>query len=165
MYAGFLQRFLALAVDVIVVFVIQLGMYAAQIAMPTSERNSTLIALGARGVVVWAYFALMESSELQATLGKLAMGIKVMDTSGGRIGIARASLRFLAKSLSTASLMVGWIMAATTPRRQALHDVIAGTVVIRKEREDELRSHHWDPTVSRLVEYWDGGQWHRGPRP
>jgi uncharacterized RDD family membrane protein YckC len=83
------------------------------------------------GVLLWwLYFALLESSRLQATLGKLALAIKVITLDGGRIGFWRATLRTIAKYLSAAILMIGFIMAGLTRRKQALHDYIAGTLVI-----------------------------------
>jgi uncharacterized RDD family membrane protein YckC len=83
------------------------------------------------GVLLWwLYFALLESSRRQATLGKLALAIKVTTLDGGRIGFWRATLRTIAKYLSAAILLIGFIMAGFTRRKQALHDVIAGTLVV-----------------------------------
>ena len=83
------------------------------------------------GVLLWwLYFALLESSRWQATLGKRALAIKVTTLDGGRIGFWRATLRTIAKYLSAAILMIGFIMAGFTRRKQALHDVIAGTLVV-----------------------------------
>ncbi len=72
------------------------------------------------GVVLsLAYYAGMVSSSKQATLGKLAMGIKVVDLNGRRIGFGRACGRELGKILSGLIFLVGYIMAATTERKQA----------------------------------------------
>ena len=64
------------------------------------------------------------------SLGKRALAIKVTTLDGGPIGFWRATLRTLAKYLSAAILMIGFIMAGFTRRKQALHDYIAGTLVI-----------------------------------
>ena len=111
--------------------------------------------IAASSAATWAYFAVMESSPLQATLGKLAIGIRVADARGGPLTFRRASLRYWAKWLSSLTLMIGWLMAAFTPRRQALHDVVARSVVVRTGYVAPARSGHWDPTVPLFDEYWD----------
>jgi uncharacterized RDD family membrane protein YckC len=79
----------------------------------------------------WLYFAIMESSRHQGTLGKIALGIKVTDTSGRRISFARATGRYFGKILSNLLLMIGYIMAGFTDRKQALHDMLADCLVIK----------------------------------
>ncbi len=83
-------------------------------------------------VVYWAYFAIMESSSQQATLGKLALGLAVTDLRGQRLGLGRATGRFFAKFLSGIPLYLGFVLAAFTERKQALHDLVAGTLVVRR---------------------------------
>lgn len=83
-------------------------------------------------VLAWLYFALMESSAKQATLGKMALGIVVTDVNGKRISFARATGRFFSKALVSSILLVGYIMAAFTEKKQGLHDLIAGTLVMRQ---------------------------------
>lgn len=83
----------------------------------------------------WLYFALMESSAKQGTPGKLAMGIKVTDMSGGRITMGRATGRFFAKFISGLILCVGFVMAAFTQQKQALHDIIAGCLVVNRQSQ------------------------------
>ncbi len=80
----------------------------------------------------WIYFATMESSRRQATLGKMAIGIVVTDDQGGRISFARATARHVAKLLSALILDIGFMMAGWTRRKQALHDMVANTLVIVK---------------------------------
>ena len=79
----------------------------------------------------WIYEASMESSSKQATVGKMALGLKVTDEGGRRISFARASARYFGKILSRMTLFIGYIMAGFTARKQALHDMIAGTLVVR----------------------------------
>ncbi len=81
-------------------------------------------------VLQWLYFALMESSSKQATLGKMALGLKVTDMSGNRISFARATGRYFGKFISGIILNIGYIMAAFTERKQALHDMMANCLVI-----------------------------------
>jgi len=85
-----------------------------------------------RAILHWLYFALLESSEWRGTLGKKALGLEVTDLNGNRIDFARASGRFFAKILSTLILFIGYMMAGFTEKKQALHDILAGCLVIRK---------------------------------
>lgn len=78
----------------------------------------------------WLYFALCESSVWQATLGKLALGIRVTDLQGHRISFPRALGRYPAKMLSAIILGIGFLMVAWTQRKQGLHDMIVGTLVL-----------------------------------
>jgi uncharacterized RDD family membrane protein YckC len=84
------------------------------------------------GIGGWLYFGLMESSAKQGTLGKMAVGIKVTDLNGNRISFGRATGRFFSKILSGLILYVGYMMAGFTEKKQALHDMIAGTLVVVK---------------------------------
>jgi uncharacterized RDD family membrane protein YckC len=83
-------------------------------------------------LIGWLYFALMESSNKQATLGKMLIGIKVTDLDGNRITFGKATARHFSKIISGVILAVGYIMAGFTQRKQALHDIIAGTLVVKK---------------------------------
>lgn len=80
----------------------------------------------------WLYFSLMESSSKQATLGKMALGIKVVGLDGNRITFGRALGRTLSKIVSRLILTIGFYMAGATRRKQALHDKMAGTYVVDK---------------------------------
>jgi uncharacterized RDD family membrane protein YckC len=82
-------------------------------------------------IVTWLYFAKMESGPGQATYGKRVMGLKVMDMAGQRLTFGRASGRFFGKIVSGMTMYIGFIMAGFTERKQALHDMIAGTLVIK----------------------------------
>jgi uncharacterized RDD family membrane protein YckC len=74
----------------------------------------------------------MESSRYQASLGKMALGIVVTDLSGQRISFGRATGRHFAKIISKITIYIGYMMAGWTQQKQALHDMIAGCLVIRK---------------------------------
>jgi uncharacterized RDD family membrane protein YckC len=80
----------------------------------------------------WLYPALMECSSRQATLGKMACGLKVTDMEGRRISFGRAAARNLAMFISAIAFCVGFIMVGLTQKKQGLHDVIAGTLVVRE---------------------------------
>ena len=149
-YASFWRRLVAFIIDSIVITfpsMILSGVCAALFmpkflgamgAEPSPESISAL--LSAYGFVMvinlvsalifWLYYALMESSAKQATLGKMAMGIKVVDEKGQRLSFARATGRTFAKIISYTILYFGFFMAAFTKKRQALHDLIATTYVV-----------------------------------
>jgi uncharacterized RDD family membrane protein YckC len=80
----------------------------------------------------WLYYALMESSSNQGTLGKMALGLTVTDQAGQRISFGRATGRFFAKILSAMILLIGFFMIGWTARKQGLHDMIAGTLVVKR---------------------------------
>jgi uncharacterized RDD family membrane protein YckC len=84
-------------------------------------------------LMAWLYYAWMESSSTQGTLGKMALGLIVTDLEGRRVSFARATGRFLARFItSMIPLGIGYILAGITEKRQALHDIIAGCLVLRK---------------------------------
>lgn len=134
-YAGFWIRFVAVIIDGIVLAVVNWILAFALIGGSFSMSDPTamgagfaayyLIALAIRG----AYFSVLESSERQATLGKMAVGIKVSDESGQRLTLGNAIGRWACKFISTIILFIGYIMAAFDPKKQGLHDKIAKTVV------------------------------------
>ena len=82
-------------------------------------------------MIQWAYFALLESSPWQASLGKRMLGLKVTDLEGKRISFGRASARYFCTLISGFILMAGFIMIAFTQKKQALHDVLTGCLVIK----------------------------------
>lgn len=137
-YAGFWRRWAALIVDGLVL-AIPLLLVTVLIAIPiglTSD-SAEQAGLAAQGiyylmylVAAPLYYAGMESSAWQATLGKRLVGIKVCDHHGTRLGFAHALGRWAAATLSYLTLYVGFLLAAFTERKQALHDFIAGTVVV-----------------------------------
>jgi uncharacterized RDD family membrane protein YckC len=133
-YAGFGKRFAAFVIDWIVTFFVGyiIG-YMIGLAMATAGADAAEAMGNVVGIILnWTYFATMESSPLQATLGKLALGIKVTDLEGRRVGFGRATGRYFAKIISALILMIGFIMAAFTEKRQGLHDLIAGCLVVNK---------------------------------
>ena len=81
----------------------------------------------------WLYFAGMESSAQQATFGKAVMSLRVGDLDGRRLSFRHATGRYFAKIISgLIPLAIGYIMAGFTEKKQALHDMIAGTLVLRR---------------------------------
>ena len=150
-YAGFWKRFAAAIVDKLITGAFA-GIYAAFggwfyfFSMGTADTSFVGDAFYATVVIGflvcffsfdWLYYAIMESSNLQATLGKLALGIKVTDLEGNRITFGRASGRHFAKMISNMTAYIGYVLAAFTERKQALHDMIAGCLLVNRVGSEE----------------------------
>ncbi|KPJ61153.1 MAG: hypothetical protein AMS15_06060 [Planctomycetes bacterium DG_23] len=135
-YAGFWRRLVAIIIDWIVLMVaglvigFTLGLFLIRGGVSAQSGRTVAKILGM--TIGWLYFALMESSVKQATLGKMALGLMVTDLNGGRISFARATGRHFAKIISALLLLIGFVMAGFTSRKQALHDMIASCLVIRQ---------------------------------
>ena len=83
-------------------------------------------------LIDWLYHAIMESSSCQGTLGKMAIGAKVVNASGNRISFAQATGRHFGKIISALFFCIGYMMVGWDERKQGLHDKMAGTFVVRK---------------------------------
>jgi uncharacterized RDD family membrane protein YckC len=136
-YAGFWRRLVAVIIDGLILGIAGRLIFG-RLAVPflffpkikpllVTNFSLSYIILG------WIYYALMESSVKQATLGKMALGIAVTDLEGKRISFARATGRHFSKIISGVILYIGFIMAAFTEKKQALHDIIADCLVIKKK--------------------------------
>jgi len=116
---GFWIRAVAFLIDLLVL----IGpVYVAKVTLPIVGPIA----------VWWLYFALLESSAWQATVGKRIMRLKVTDVNAVRLRFGRASARFFARFLSTLPLGGGYVLAAFTENKQALHDLIASTRVVHR---------------------------------
>jgi uncharacterized RDD family membrane protein YckC len=154
-YAGFWLRFVAYVIDsaiVAVAFGVVVAIAIASVGLrffrgfapglydrpvnpffPVATLGVILVLLPITILITWLYFALMESSQHQGTLGKMALGLLVTDLQGQRISFARASGRFFAKFITgLIPLFIGYLMAGFTEKRQALHDMIAGCLVLKR---------------------------------
>jgi uncharacterized RDD family membrane protein YckC len=142
-YGGFWIRLVAFIIDAIVVRVVvapiamvfgALG-FAGGMMHGAPHLGMALLGGGVTLILVifgsWLYEAFMESSSYQATLGKMILGMKVTDLNGNRISFERATGRHFAKWLSGMILGIGYIMVGFTERKQGLHDLLAGTLVLR----------------------------------
>ena len=152
-YGGFWLRFLAYLIDgavimlgifvvaIPLVFLTGLGTLLSRIR-PEEDFNDAgfwlimaLIFLLATVslAVTWLYHALMESSEWQATVGKKVLDLVVTDLAGRRVSFWRATGRHFAKIVSNMIYPFGHIMAGFTGQKQALHDMIAGCLILRRD--------------------------------
>jgi uncharacterized RDD family membrane protein YckC len=84
------------------------------------------------GLGSWLYYALMESSPLQGTIGKLVTGMKVTGLYGERISFLQATYRFLGKLISFGTFCLGYVYVAMSPSKQGFHDILSRCVVARK---------------------------------
>jgi uncharacterized RDD family membrane protein YckC len=143
-YAGFWLRTIAYVIDVFLlafvsgIFILDPLMRRAGLSsqnpwvMFTSESRQVLAINLLMVMVQWCYYALLESSAWQATVGKRLLGLYVTDIDGKRVTFARASGRYFAMIISTLTIGIGYLMAGFTPKKQALHDMIAECLVLKK---------------------------------
>jgi uncharacterized RDD family membrane protein YckC len=154
-YAGFWRRFLAHILDSMIIgaaslvlvvpflLIVGVGTFSLHDIDTSYDSESTLALIFALiagylflilliVIASWLYYALMESSAKQGTLGKMAIGIKVTDLAGNRITFGRATGRYFGKIISALTLNIGYLMAGFTQQKQSLHDMIAGCLVVLK---------------------------------
>jgi uncharacterized RDD family membrane protein YckC len=156
-YAGFWLRAVAYLLDALIVGIVALpviiglavvtGLSAAVGAMGSNNSENDPAAIFATAgffmflsllIVImlgglWLYYALLESSAWQGTVGKKVLGLIVTDLDGRPVSFARATGRFFSRLITgLVPLMIGYILAGITAKKQALHDMIAGTLVLRK---------------------------------
>ncbi|MBN1647958.1 MAG: RDD family protein [Spirochaetales bacterium] len=138
-YAGFLRRLAAGIIDAAIIIALD-GLIALilYISRKFNPAHITMVLTMIDFGVIWLYFGCFECSKLQATPGKLVLGITVVDYSNQRIGFGRASGRALGKIISGLPYGFGFIMPIWTKQKQALHDFMAGTLVVRKGTEDSF---------------------------
>jgi len=137
-FAGFWTRVAAYIVDYVILVVAIVILAMATRAAARSDAATASITLLLYLAVPWLYTALFESGPSQATPGKLALQVKVTDLQGRRIGFGRATARYFAEWITGLTFGVGYAMTAFTSKRQALHDKIAETVVVKRGLEPEI---------------------------
>jgi uncharacterized RDD family membrane protein YckC len=149
-YGGFWIRLLAHLIDHVILgavaaplffitvlpSIIRIARQADQDQEPSPEMivaivSSAFVFIALAFVGQWLYEALLTSSSWQATIGKKVLRLKVVDEAGNRIGFGRATGRFFAKILSSMFFCIGFIMIAFTERKTGLHDMLAGTRVMK----------------------------------
>lgn len=128
-YAGFWRRVSASIVDSILLTTIY--NLLSWFVWPDSWKANQFFLFATTTIFTWLYFSILESSAKQGSLGKVVLGLKVVDYNTQRISFTRATGRYFSKFISAAILMIGFIMIAFTAKKQGLHDMIAGTLVIK----------------------------------
>ncbi|HEX4966512.1 MAG TPA: protein kinase [Thermoanaerobaculia bacterium] len=129
-YADFGMRFAALLIDIVILLVIDFAIIAVMVSLDSHNNPDGTAVSIALGAFNWLYYALFESSSLTATPGKRALGMRVTDLEGRRISFGRATGRYFGKILS-GILGLGFLAMLWSPRKQCLHDQIAGCLVLR----------------------------------
>ncbi|KLJ00105.1 RDD family protein [Luteimonas sp. FCS-9] len=143
-YAGFWKRLAAYFIDAMVVGmasmlvavivggfiggILSVSGVAGDLGFALIQILANLLSLAVTAV----YYAWFHASNAMATPGKMAVGIKVVRTSGERISLLRGIGRYFATVLSAMILMIGFLMAGFTQRKQALHDMVCDTLVVDK---------------------------------
>jgi uncharacterized RDD family membrane protein YckC len=148
-YAGFWLRFVAWIIDRVILqitfsfiafpFMATSGLRDIILNHPPQTPEEIIALIGTFSKLIflamafnWLYYSLLESSAWQGTIGKKALGLEVTDLAGHRVSFARATGRFFGRIISGFILGIGFLMAGFTAQKQALHDMIAGCLVIRK---------------------------------
>ena len=132
-YGGFWIRFVAYLIDGFLLGAVGavLGLVFG-ISMISSDFDSYDPTINIASFAVgWLYFAMLESSERGATVGKMAMGLRVVTGDGQRLSFLNATGRYFAKILSALFFCIGFIMIGFTERKRGLHDMLANTLVIK----------------------------------
>lgn len=127
-YAEFWKRFLAVLLDGIILQIGGFVILLIDYVLGSTDAIDLFLSL----ILGWLYFALMERSRRQATLGKQALGIIVTDLNGNRISFGKATTRYFGKLISILTLGIGFILAGFSEKKQALHDMFAGCLVVKK---------------------------------
>jgi uncharacterized RDD family membrane protein YckC len=130
-YGGFWLRVIAYILDAIV-----LSIATAIVATVTGTSLASASSLDptlnlASLAIGWLYFSLLESSERGATLGKMAVGLRVVTGDGQRLSFLNATGRYFSKFVSAIIVGIGFLMVAFTDRKRGLHDMMAGTLVVK----------------------------------
>ena len=134
-YGGFWIRVVAALIDGIVLSIAfaVIGAVSGLDVFSSDPENFDFRAFILQVAINWLYEALQTSSERGATLGKMAVGLRIVTEQGARVSFLRASGRYFAKYVSALILGIGFLMVAFTDRKRGLHDMIAGTLVIKTD--------------------------------
>jgi len=133
-FGNFDQRLLASALDWFFVSGVCILVVFAVTLVIDDKATRIAIAFSLLAVIPLAKFIchiFMESSAKQATYGKQILRIKVCDMEGNRISLAHAVGRNLAKILSVLTFFIGYLLSFFNKKQQCLHDMIAGTLVMK----------------------------------
>jgi uncharacterized RDD family membrane protein YckC len=155
LYAGFWRRVLAYLIDSALLVGVEFILFSSVYVLAPGNLDALGNVAPVCVAIGWAYYVLFESSPARGTPGKLAVGLYVADVHGDPISFWRAVLRNALKTLSTLLCFAGWVMASFTPRKQTLHDLLAGTLVLRN-------AHYFvigPEAPTEPGDHWDGTSW------
>jgi uncharacterized RDD family membrane protein YckC len=123
-YAHFWPRTAAWLVDIVLFAAVGFVVYLMA---------GTVVSLVLAGAGYLLYSAVLEGSSYHATFGKYLFWLQVTDLDGGPVSRLRAAGRSLAKLVSLAVFPFGHVIVSFTDQKQALHDLLAGTLVVGRE--------------------------------
>ena len=136
--AGFWLRVVAFIVDYALLLIVGGAMMMGAAGVGGTELVEPVYWLWV--LITFLYWPVLESTSLRATIGKAMVGLVVADVDGGGLSFVRSLLRNLAKIISAIPLFIGFLLAAFTTRKQALHDLITKAVVLRKGASSLVRA-------------------------
>jgi uncharacterized RDD family membrane protein YckC len=179
--AGLGRRLAAAAIDTALLVVLALLVASVVLAsdsvlevagvLPNVPGGRLLLAALVLAMIAsWLYSTLLHISPWQATVGKRLLGLTVTDRRGRRISFLRATARHVASVTVYLTLFAGFVVVLVPGSRQALHDLIAGMLVVR--RRPALAAVRPEPVVALPDRprpavtispdgrwWWDGQRW------
>ena len=138
-YAGFWKRVAAALIDSLVMLIPSMILggiigFVMAINDPYVTDYELEIVVNIVSIVTWwLYNSVFESSNFMGTPGKMALGIVVTDYQNQKISFAQASGRHFGKIISGIIIGIGFLMAAFTEKKQGLHDIMSGTLIVNKK--------------------------------
>ncbi|MBI3186595.1 MAG: RDD family protein [Gammaproteobacteria bacterium] len=140
--AGFWVRLIAYLLDLVILIipVTLINFASSALLFSTSgfieylndESIQAIVKNNVMALLIWGvYYSYFESSSSQGSVGKIVMGLRVVNYEGKKITFSRALLRYACKILSALILMLGFITIAFTEKKQGIHDMLADTLVIK----------------------------------
>lgn len=139
--ASFLERGLAIFIDGLIILIFSFMAYSILfidvigplflLVLPNAYEFGPHVAFLFWLIIVWLYYACMECSRYQGTVGKYLLKLNVTDEHGERLTFKETTIRFIIKIGSFLIVFAGFVTALFTQKKQTLHDLAAHTVVIK----------------------------------
>ncbi|KZZ84081.1 RDD family protein [Bacillus sp. SJS] len=131
-YGGFWIRFAASLIDFVILFTcFYIPFLPIIFGEPPESITPVILIYAAEYIAGLAYFIIMPVTSWQGTIGKKLLGLKIVNEHGGRLTIGKSILRYLSFTVSALILYIGFIMDGFTSRKQALHDMMVKTYVVK----------------------------------
>jgi len=134
-FATLRSRIAAYLIDCVILII---PIFIVDFTLADSKYITSQFEIALINLLIWTlYYGITESSKEQATIGKNAMGIKVINEEGERLSFQKAVLRFLASGFSFACFGLGILVIATDDKKQGWHDMLTGCYVIKVLKSSE----------------------------
>lgn len=149
MYGSLIKRLAAGIIDIIILSLLELilifitiyasvVLYLTDVKQPVINIITNFILYPSYFILPWLYYSIQEASNKKASIGKIILGLVVVDLYGNKITFFRATVRFFIKILTLLTLLIGFFIAAFNDQKQALHDLFADTIVVDKNTAFEI---------------------------